>query len=817
VSKHRWARSRSNRSAAPETEKSPGNAIGLGLKYQITGDKQFAELARKACAEHMADTSVPAFARGRQWGARLEQVAISYDLCYDAWPVGFRKEVESYLVYIGNSAFFDQRKLGGSINWMVGSNYAGPIFAGVAFSGLAMWGEQGPEPAKPGEPKAVTTLPAAKDLTVTEGVPVVPLELGKSPRRWLTTEGLTFGMSNDPMVALGEIETVGIKPGDKVQIDHAETTFTPLPETMVGPNGGILLKGGLKTGKTVSLLGYTVVEVPEPMRVKVRAPFSKSGRVQVVLNGVRVGNDQVIDLEKGRYPMLVALRLGAEWGTLEPWFEAATDADVEKSKAQLQDQQAEYAAALKDWEFDRDAWKRLGGADQNFLKLHEMGRRMMYLFCREAATDGGFQTESGHYWEDGIDGPDRYMVGYRNVFGRPVSTFPDIDHYVPRMVFSHLYLSKGKSLWFNISSSIGNNFNRQLSLFPTLPEKFKPAVLWHINRELGGSVDAPDLAKIAKANPVYALLHYPTDLKPVEPGKVMPLTWSAPAYGFYAFRNGWKGDSDILAGFLGRARGSQGWGGPDGGAFRLLGFGEAWGDGGEDREVRRWSENVIVLKNNPELTRFGAFGDITYAQLLPDGSGTVSYDYSKSCYPKPPDGKPNPAPAISAYGAIWHPATEPPPVTAFRAIAVDYSGKSGAPCLVAIVDRVEGGNEKEWLWHTDLKTVTPQPNGFLIRRNAGTFNGVFAAPAKVTIDASPEARKTTKSAGHNAGSEIAMQIAAVKVEGADPKDGRFFFVGTLQQGEPPAIRVQGTGLDAVVTVGGQTVRFDGQKIVLGAK
>jgi hypothetical protein len=37
---------------------------------------------------------------------------------------------------------------------------------------------------------------------------------------------------------------------------------------------------------------------------------------------------------------------------------------------------------------------------------------------------------------------------------------------------------------------------------------------------------------------------------------------------------------------------------------------------------------------------------------------------------------------------------------------------------------------------------------------------------------------------------------------------------TLQRGAAPAVEAEGIGLDAVVTVGGQTVRFDGKNIVL---
>ena len=40
---------------------------------------------------------------------------------------------------------------------------------------------------------------------------------------------------------------------------------------------------------------------------------------------------------------------------------------------------------------------------------------------------------------------------------------------------------------------------------------------------------------------------------------------------------------------------------------------------------------------------------------------------------------------------------------------------------------------------------------------------------------------------------------------------------TVQKGPAPAVKVEGKGLDAVVTVGRQTVRFDGGKIVFSPR
>ena len=42
----------------------------------------------------------------------------------------------------------------------------------------------------------------------------------------------------------------------------------------------------------------------------------------------------------------------------------------------------------------------------------------------------------------------------------------------------------------------------------------------------------------------------------------------------------------------------------------------------------------------------------------------------------------------------------------------------------------------------------------------------------------------------------------------------FFVVMTLQRGEQPEVKEEGTGLDAKVTVDRQTISLDGEKIIL---
>lgn len=181
---------------------------------------------------------------------------------------------------------------------------------------------------------------------VPEGVPVVPLPIGRSPSRWLITDGMPAMMKADPMKELGALAALRPKPGDQVAIDGTTLTFRPLTDTEIGPNGGLNLGAGLRQkGKPLTLLAYTVVEVAEPGFIKVRAPFSPAGRLQLVLDGQAVDHLQVVEMQPGRYPLLAVLRLNASWGTLEPWFDQATPEEVAQAK-ELGDERARRQARL---------------------------------------------------------------------------------------------------------------------------------------------------------------------------------------------------------------------------------------------------------------------------------------------------------------------------------------------------------------------------------------------------------------------------------------------------------------------------------------
>jgi len=155
-------------------------------------------------------------------------------------------------------------------------------------------------------------------FTPGEGAPVVKFEPGKSPREWLMTDALKLAMQMDPMLEVGDYAKLMPKVGDTTEIDGTVVTFRPLPAKQVGPNGGISMSGLKSKLSRVSLLAYTVLDVTEKQTVIVNAGYTAATRIQLVLNGVPVRHKQVLELQPGKYPLLIVLRMAANWGQIEP-------------------------------------------------------------------------------------------------------------------------------------------------------------------------------------------------------------------------------------------------------------------------------------------------------------------------------------------------------------------------------------------------------------------------------------------------------------------------------------------------------------------
>ena len=193
-------------------------------------------------------------------------------------------------------------------------------------------------------PQTFVAIPPAKDYQPPEGVPVVPLNVGKYPANWLLTGPLPFAMKNDPMRSLGAMKSLRPKPGDKIKIDGTETVFKQAGTGTISGDGRISLTRIFRSPK-VTLLAFTVLDIPEKTTVTMNVPFTASGRVQAALNGIPVNHRQIVELSKGLYPMLVAARLRTKWGDLKAGFKPAEEKEIAAAKERTKKLAADAADA----------------------------------------------------------------------------------------------------------------------------------------------------------------------------------------------------------------------------------------------------------------------------------------------------------------------------------------------------------------------------------------------------------------------------------------------------------------------------------------
>jgi hypothetical protein len=162
---------------------------------------------------------------------------------------------------------------------------------------------------------------------------------------------------------------------------------------------------------------------------------------------------------------------------------------------------------------------------------------------------------------------------------------------------------------------------------------------------------------------------------------------------------------------------------------------------------------------------------------------------------------------------------DPASIKGWRAIAFDYSGKCGAPCLMAMVDRIEGGKRKEWVWPAPTEddgkqdvSVKTEGNSFVLDYGDAAMRGTFVAPAKVVLSHRTGEGKIMATSSQIAATFERNQIVA---RGETGTEGLFIMVATFQRGAPPEVKVEGEGLGTVAYIGTRKVYIDGNRIVIG--
>lgn len=787
--------------------------VNCGVAYQLTGDRMFAAAAGQAVEKFLHDADAFALAT---CGDTIVAAALAYDLCYDGWTEEFRERMRKRMLhdmpmlseYLYCHSFANNHPC---------SNFYGRGYGGASIASLVFVGLKGPAPVRPAVlDEGARELGPPPMFEPGPGVPVVDFVAGNMPDRWLAGGPLPGMVSGDVLSSIGGYANARPVAGQRVKFSTmtggrprtSELTFEPLPAAAM-TDAGVNLRGLGATGKESTVVLYTVLQVAEEVETGwVRADEG----TRVWLAGEELADGVMYRLKPGRYPVVVTHQARDADKPVVVRLEAATGGMLQA--------RADARALREDlWKRDMADWERTG-EDQAMTRVIDRCYARMYRHWRMGIGDGGFQAETGpHYSELASWYPSNYAVMYRRVFGRDASGFADVTHLLPRRLMQTHVPDNGSMEALPVNSVTGMKQEWLAALFPIVPDAYRAHVLWAWNKVAGVTDDRQSLAnlvrdKVGDGLPLAnAFVNYPVDpvtgtttIAPKHPADGMPLTWQASTFGFHLFRSGWQGADEFVGQVFLKAAPIKGWNHPNAGTFRLFGLGRHWVTGPNTRQGFRDQEPVVLLPDNN--INEGANGRLIWSRHDPDGSGTLTIDY-RDVYA--PSGKRFFDVNLLSLPDEDQDATSA--LTGLRAVAFDYSGKSGVPCLMVIVDKIVGGNKRVWQWTLPpdaAGVVRLTRDGFVVDHGDATMKLTFIVPARPVLRVGADEVKL----GDPAGGRHAFDGVLHRVQAMGETD--FLAVATFQRGPAPEVRIEGEGLAARVAIGDQRVRFDGTRIVLGA-
>ncbi len=314
----------------------------------------------------------------------------------------------------------------------------------------------------------------------------------------------------------------------------------------------------------------------------------------------------------------------------------------------------------------------------------------------------------------------------------------------------------------------------------------RAALLWSHQACFGAKGNGTlDLHKASDA--LFALLGPLLAELPLNPAKTLPRIWKDERAGLYVMRNRWEGPDDCVMAVHANAR-------PhphlpsfaDAGSFRLHALGGRWAvrraqDAADLSTSSREKENAVVIPG----THGWLGGTVARARLQADGSASLTLNLDAVHTVAPPSGKGSRIVSTTDIG-----------IRATRCLAVDYSGRCGAPVMLVMLDRIKNGPTRRWLLHTAEKGVTLRTDGFDLKAaNGATLKATILSPARPRLSVS-QGRWTD----------------TIAIDG----ETNFFVIITVQPAgvDHPRPQSRGADLETTVRLGDCQVRFDGQELAI---
>ena len=330
------------------------------------------------------------------------------------------------------------------------------------------------------------------------------------------------------------------------------------------------------------------------------------------------------------------------------------------------------------------------------------------------------------------------------------------------------------------SSNFNEGWTSLLLAFADDPELQPYYTFWY-DRHMGSkSPMSPELRYDGeRAGTLWALAYYPHDPQPQDPTGVLP-----PAvgddHGYYFFRNRWQDADDILASVMAdTVHHDKAWDQPEALALNLMAYDTRFiGGPGKTRESQVFSTLLVDPDKN---AKWGGMGKETGEKVAfePDTNGGYAIVGGGSTYKK-----------VGVDDVKRH-------------TLVRFSDPKTNAALISTLDHIESSAEHEYVWQAALgseenddgiEVETGSESGrptFTLRgRDGGFVKGWVVAPADAELGEAGDPLRVTTT-------------------GTDADIWVVMFTG---KGEPPAATITGSGIQSTFTLGGSSLKFDGERL-----
>lgn len=812
-----WGRAMLKRLEEPGWSRS-GMAVAQGLLYQLTGERKYADKARELVDADIRSGWWQAIGPIHDPAHKATEAMLAYDLVYDTYTPAEHAKLRAFLraklQFLFNMAEIN------SGNSHPHSNWSAMYRSAVGMVALALLADPAVELPAAADWEPVKVLPSA----IAPG-PVLPIN--DAPlRNWLYTGPLNIGLEFDPAPALAgtpfkmmakenpredqvsgkfrkaiEFKTAKPRPrnkgvlGDDLQplTKEIAVTYQPIPEAeLVGKTEFVEKQGvsgmvhlwraaGLQSYQT--LFFHAVIENPTAQFVQVRLTSPSKNDDWRYLNsclyvsGKKFTQSDILWLEKGRHPVVRQVTVcpiteahGRHHLYDEVWLKPVTAAVVAEARAARQ-AEAEFrrrvAAVIQ------PRFAALGRPDLEALIWLPVARRFLERYATEAISERGWHSAGQCYTQHPLLVALPFLHAWRNATGTELSADQHLGWFLGQATARTVFSDDGARMqdYGRGGGPVGVDlFGRG---FANVPPEIRRSVFaaWRKTQALTDSkkFSAPEGAveSLDPMSAAFTLVNWPTGGAPGQSALPNAIV-DAQRLG-YTMRNRWQDGDDIVAVFTGFHHPGGDWL-CEGAALdlRLQGLGVEWLVRGNSSATGQTSTVAIDgVKSEPQA--------VTQRSCVTNADGSASV-------------------------ALGH-------KNGARSFAVDYSGRSGAPAVFVLADKV-AGQRNRWRLVTDATNqVAVAPGGFVITGpNGATLCGTVIKPAKVV----PIVREDHHSIEINyrfdhTGASFTRNV--ISVDGND----EFLVVFTLQKGPAPAVKFAGDK----VTVGEQTLRYDGARIELG--